>query len=155
MTRVQAAKVAPFAAGNEAQIRKSAAGDFLPNKGYVSMHRRQRGITAIGWLFLLVPIAIVGYAAVRLTPVYLNYMKVARSLEQLASSTEGTVTLRDVRNALQRYFDIESVDYPSMDDITIRRDKGTWIVQAQYDDAAPLFANISVLVEFDKSVTLD
>ncbi len=32
----------------------------------------------IGWLILLIPVAIVIYAGIRLAPVYLNYMKVAR-----------------------------------------------------------------------------
>jgi hypothetical protein len=120
------------------------------------MHRRQRGVTAIGWLFLLLPIALVGYAGVRLTPVYLNYMKVARSLEQLEDSTSASdmATATQVRRALERYFDIESVDYPKLQDVVVRRDQGEWIVQAAYDDSAPLFSNISILVEFDKQVTL-
>lgn len=120
------------------------------------MHRRQRGVTAIGWLFLLLPIAIVGYAGIRLAPVYLNYMKVARSLEQLESSTSASdvTTVQGVRVALGRYFDVESVDYPKASEVSVRRDSGTWIIEAQYDDTAPLFANISMLVEFNKSVTL-
>jgi hypothetical protein len=121
------------------------------------MHRRQRGVTAIGWLFLLMPIAIVGYAGVRLTPVYLNYMKVARSLEQLASSTtaEEVSSPLAVRRALERFFDVESVDYPKLEDIDVRRDSGKWIVQAQYDDVAPLFSNLSIQVQFDKTVELE
>ena len=45
------------------------------------MHSRQAGITFIGWLFLLVPVAIVGYAGIRLLPVYLTYMKVAKAVQ--------------------------------------------------------------------------
>jgi hypothetical protein len=124
--------------------------------GGVSMHKRQRGVTAIGWLFLLLPIALVGYVGIRLTPVYLNYMKVARSLEQLADSTaaDEVASVGSVRSSLERYFDVESVDYPKVSEVEIRRDSGTWIVQAQYEDTAPLFSNISILVEFDKTVTL-
>ena len=120
------------------------------------MHKRQRGVTAIGWMFLLLPIALVGYVGIRLTPVYLNYMKVARSLEQLADSTsaDDMPSAGAVRTSLERYFDVESVDYPKVSEVAIRRDQGQWIVQAQYDDSAPLFSNISILVEFDKTVTL-
>ena len=42
------------------------------------MRQRQRGITFIGWIVLLIPVAIVGYALIRVAPVYLNYMKVAK-----------------------------------------------------------------------------
>ena len=50
------------------------------------MRTRQAGITFIGWLVILVPIALVGYAAIRLTPVLLNYMKVSQALERTATS---------------------------------------------------------------------
>jgi hypothetical protein len=120
------------------------------------MHRRQRGVTAIGWLFLLTPIAVVGYAGVRLLPVYLNYMKVAGSLEKLESgnSAEDLPGVANVRVAIERFLDVEGVEYPKAADILIRRDSGTWIVQAQYEDSAPLFSNISLLVAFDKTVTI-
>ena len=38
--------------------------------------RKQRGVTMIGWIFLLVPVAIVLYAGIRVGPEYLNYYKV-------------------------------------------------------------------------------
>jgi hypothetical protein len=117
---------------------------------------RQRGVTAIGWLFLLVPIAIVVYAGIRLTPIYLNYIKVARSLEQLQDSTASSdaASAIVVRRALERYFDIEGINFPKVEDIVVRREDGQWVVDAIYEDGAPLFANISITVEFDKSVTL-
>ena len=48
------------------------------------MRSKQRGVTLIGWILLLTPWAICGYVGIRLTPVYLNYMKVVRSMEQVA-----------------------------------------------------------------------
>ena len=56
------------------------------------MKRRQRGITMIGWLFLLIPIAIVGYSCIRLIPIYLNYTKIARSMSQLAQESRSSDT---------------------------------------------------------------
>jgi hypothetical protein len=79
------------------------------------MRNRQLGVTAIGWLFLLTPLAIVVYAGIRLAPVYLNYMKVAKAMDQ----------------------------------------DGSWLlVESQYDDDAPLFANLSLHVTFDKKVKI-
>jgi hypothetical protein len=46
------------------------------------------------------------------------------------------------------------VDYPEAKDIKVTREGRGWIVNAAYDDQAPLFANIFILVSFDKSVTL-
>ena len=54
------------------------------------MRNRQLGVTAIGWLFLLTPLAIVIYAGIRLAPVYLNYMKVVRAMEGTVSEMKAS-----------------------------------------------------------------
>ena len=43
---------------------------------------------------------------------------------------------------------------PDVKDLKITRDNGSWKVEANYDDQAPLFANVFILVTFDKTVTL-
>ena len=116
------------------------------------MRKRQNGITFIGWLFLLVPVAIIGYAAIRLTPVYLNYTKVARSLEQIAADNEGESQLNAtaVRIALEKRFDIESINFPEVKQIEVGRDGQDWVLRANYEEVVPLFSNVSLLVKFDK-----
>jgi Flp pilus assembly protein TadG len=121
-----------------------------------AMRHRQRGVTFIGWLILLLPLAIVGYAAIRLTPVYLNYVKVARSLEQAAVDFQDdkSVTAAQIRNSIDKRFDVESVNYPRAQDIRIQRDGQKWVLHAAYEDVAPLFSNVSLLVSFDRKVEL-
>ena len=120
------------------------------------MHNKQRGVTFIGWLVLLIPIAILGYAGIRLAPVYLNYMKITRSLGQLVGElhADEAQSAGTIRVALGKHLDIESVDYPELKDFQIRRDGVVWIVEVQYDDTAPLFSNISLVVNFDKTVEI-
>jgi hypothetical protein len=119
------------------------------------MHARQRGVTAIGWLVLLIPFAIVIYAGIRLAPVYLNYMKVARTLNELTDQYRtGGETPEGIRSAIEKHFMIDEVDYPTIQEISITRDDQGWHVEAAYDDQAPLFAGITLQVQFDKIVTL-
>ncbi|MGH8325449.1 MAG: DUF4845 domain-containing protein [Steroidobacteraceae bacterium] len=116
------------------------------------MYRKQRGITFLGGLILAIPIAIVVYAAIRLTPVYLNYMRVARSLELTASSVSSAsaVSPQLIRNSLARRFDVESITFPTIDDIAIHQNGGSWVLEAKYEDTAHLFGNVSLIVDFDK-----
>ena len=121
--------------------------------GVDSMRNRQLGVTAIGWLFLLTPVAIVVYAGIRLAPVYLNYMKVAKAMNQVGGELkEGGVSPDSIRTIISRHFEIDMVDYPTIKDMKITKDGGSWIVESQYDDEAPLFANLSLRVTFDKKV---
>lgn len=116
------------------------------------MRFRQRGVTFIGWLFLLTPLAVVGYAGVRLAPVYLNYMKVVRALNLVASDANGNSNPQSIRTTIDKHFEIDMVDYPTSKDIKVTRNGTGWDVEASYDDEAPLFANISLHVAFDKIV---
>jgi Domain of unknown function (DUF4845) len=122
----------------------------------MSMRSKQTGVTLIGWIILLTPMALCGYAGLRLAPIYLNYMKVARTLEavkaQFKGSDPGGQNL--VRGAVEKNLNTESVDYPDIKDIKITRDGKSWVINASYDDQAPLFSNIFILVTFDKTVTL-
>jgi len=102
--------------------------------------------------------AICAYAGIRIAPIYLNYMKVARSLEQVKTEWKGGGSQGDtagaVRTALERHLNIESVDFPDVKDLKITRNGRSWVVDAAYDDQAPLFANIFILISFDKTVTI-
>ena len=117
------------------------------------MRNRQVGVTAIGWLFLLTPVAIVVYAGIRLAPVYLNYMKVVRAMEGTVSEMKASgASPQTIRATIDKHFEIDMVDYPTTRDMKITKDGGSWVVESQYDDDAPLFANLSLHVTFDKKV---
>lgn len=120
------------------------------------MRHSQRGVTFIGWLFLLTPMAIVVYAGIRVTPIYLNYYRVSSALMQLNTDFKNTtVTPEAVRNALEKRFDVEYVDHPASKDIDVHRDGDVWKVVADYSEDAPLLANLSLHAEFHKEVTLE
>jgi len=117
------------------------------------MRRRQNGITFIGWLVLLVPVAIVGYAVIRLAPLYLNFMKVSKSVNQAAVEFKddgAQLNQTQVHKALQRRWDVESIDYPLVKDVSVMRDGEQWVIEANYEDQVKLFGSISLLVHFDK-----
>jgi hypothetical protein len=146
--------VEPYRLGNPLKFPGRAAARSFGHGRVVTMSlRRQLGVTAIGWLFLLTPLAIVVYAGIRATPVYLNYMKVVRALEGTASELKsGGANPNTILIAIDKHFEIDMVNYPTSKDFKISRDEGAWLVEAQYDDDAPLFANISLHFEFDKQV---
>ena len=122
------------------------------------MRQRQKGVTFIGWLFLLAPLALLVYCGIRLTPVYLNYFAVSKSLSQVASEYKGAegapVNVAEVRNALQRRFDVDGINYPEVKIITVAREGEKWVLEANYEDEVKVFSGISLLVHFDKKVAV-
>lgn len=119
------------------------------------MRRNQAGITFIGWVVLIIPIAIVVYAGIRLIPIYLNHMKVASTLEQVAQEARGgQISPVAIKSAISRRFDIESVTHPMPEDIIVARDGEGWSIEASYERTTPLFGGIALLVTFDKRVSV-
>lgn len=121
------------------------------------MHKYQRGVTMIGWLLLLMPIGLIVYVLIRATPIYLNYLHVSKAMEQLASESKGesgSINPVDVRQQLEKRFDIEYVSNPAAKDIDVHRDGDHWVAAATYEEVVPLFGNASLLLQFDKRVDL-
>jgi hypothetical protein len=81
-------------------------------------------------------------------------MRVAQSVAQTASEmkTDEAASLNPVliRASLSRHFDIESITFPDVKDVSITRDGTGWTIEAKFEDTAPLFGNISLVVDFDK-----
>ena len=119
------------------------------------MRSSQRGVTFVGWIFLLAPLALVLYCAVRLTPIYLNYLSIAKAVEQTAKEADtGNVNPAVIRVALDKRLDVEGVSGFSAADVKIERQADGWVMIADYEDVFPVVANVSVLVQFDKRVKL-
>ena len=120
------------------------------------MRKSQRGVTFIGWIVLLVPVGILVYAGIRLTPIYINYFRVVKALEQQATESKGESQINPttVRASLEKRFDVQYVDHPAAKDIDVHRDGDKWVAVADYEDVAPLFANVSILAQFHKQVEL-
>lgn len=118
------------------------------------MHHRQRGMTFLGIIVLVVVVGAWVYSGIRLVPKYLEYMRVAATLEKVRDEYESNPGTTDfmLRKAVERHFDIEMVEIITSNDIEIRKEGGTFFMRAFYEDTVPLVANVSFLVEFDKTV---
>ncbi len=118
------------------------------------MRDKQRGMTFLGILVLVVVVGAWVYAGIRLVPKYLEFMKIAGTLEKVQDeyqSNPGSTEFM-IRSSIERHFDIEMVDVITPKDVQITREGGTFTLRAAYEDTVPLVANVSFLLTFEKSV---
>jgi Domain of unknown function (DUF4845) len=117
------------------------------------MRSRQRGATFIG---MVVIVAILGfglYAAIRLTPLFFEYLEVVRALEQTAKEHSGNITNpTQLRVSLDRRWTVEDIKSLQPKDVEIKKTGGGWSMRAWYRAEAPFVANVSLVAEFDKTV---
>jgi len=120
------------------------------------MPKNQRGVTFLGWLLLLIPVGVIVYAGIRVAPIYLNYFHVVKALQQQAAETKNATSVNpgEVRGSLEKRFDVEYVTNPAAKDIDVHRDGDHWVAVANYEEVAPLFGNMSLLMQFNTQVDL-
>jgi hypothetical protein len=121
------------------------------------MRRRQLGMTFIGLMCILVLVGIIGYAGVRLTPVYLNYMNIVKTMQTTASEFKGdNPDPGAIRTSLERHWEITTITAVDYKDIEITKDEGGGVtLHVAYDDSEPYVGNISLSVHFDKTVKVE
>ncbi len=117
------------------------------------MRKQQQGMTFIGLLCILALVGTVLYAGIRLTPVYLNYLKVVRSMSGAASEAKSdNPDQATLKRALARQWEIQDIDVVDYKDIEITKDDGGTQMHIAYDQTVPYVANVSLSVHFDKTV---
>jgi Domain of unknown function (DUF4845) len=121
------------------------------------MQHRQRGMTMLGIIAVVIVVGAWVYAGIRLVPKYLEYMRVASTLEKVRDEYDANPGSTEfmLRKAIERHFDIEMVEIITSNDIEITKDGGQFNLRAAYEDTVPLAGNVSFLVEFDKSVVVN
>lgn len=114
--------------------------------------RREAGMTTLGLLILVVFVGLFAFAGIRLSPVYLNYMKVVGVVNGVQDEFDGQNASRAaIRSSIARRFDIESVSEIAARDVDVNAVDSGYEVVAKYDHSAPFIANVSFTVHFNKT----
>jgi len=119
--------------------------------------RRQRGITFLGFVFVLVVLGIFGYIGLKLFPVYSESFRIDTALANVMQDGVADASKRDITKALVRRFtvnDIRRISERNFDEyVTIEKDRDDVSIYISYRAEVPLFANLSIVVDFEKEAT--
>jgi hypothetical protein len=117
---------------------------------------RERGVTFLGWLVLLLPIGIILYGCIRLTPVYMEYMAIARTFDNVSQEFKGEqADSRTIRTSIERHFDIDDVTSIDRNQVQIVKTGTGYTVRANYVRSVPFIANISLSAAFSKEAKIE
>lgn len=113
------------------------------------MKATQRGMGFIGTISMLVAVVLVVIAGLKLVPAYIEFFSIKEAVAAIAESGEAT-TPAAIRSAFERRADVD--DFTSMNarDLDISRQD----ISFAYEKRVPLFANISVIIDFSGSSPL-
>lgn len=118
------------------------------------MHKRQRGITFLGFVIVA---AVVGggiFIAMQLYPMYTEYWSVRAAMKAVTLEPgAATMSPRDIHAALQKRFDIAYVESVKPENIFLITQGGRKL-RITYEVRKPLIYNLDVVGKFDHTVDL-
>jgi len=120
--------------------------------------RRQRGVTFLGWIAILLLAVGAGYVAIQTAPVYANYLTLVDVVEsvQRDPGLKGR-PMRDVRLALNTRMRLNEVDRLDNDQlgkdvVQLSRPGGQLVMVIDYWVEKPLVGNMYLLMKFYRRV---
>lgn len=119
------------------------------------MDSRQRGMTLIGFMFVLAAALFVAYIAMKLVPIYINHYSVVSSMKSLAQEPNASsLSEGRIRSLLSKKFDTSYVKHITPRDIKIVRSTGIQLV-AEYEVREDLIGNLDAVVTFQRVQRLE
>lgn len=110
---------------------------------------KQKGFTLSGllmWSVILIMIALLG---MKLAPVYIEYAAIQKIFAAITNdSTLEDATPTEIRLSFDKRASIDNIDVIRGRDIKISKENGRTILTTDYSVTVPLFANISMLIDF-------
>ena len=119
--------------------------------------RKYQGMTFIGMLFSMAVVVILAIIAMRVVPVYIEYYSVVESVDSLKRIPASEFSADPAANAallkekLVNQLYVNSITLPADDIKVVPTGNSSYQVSIKYQVIKPLFANASLLFNFDQS----
>ena len=114
----------------------------------------QAGITALGFLILAILVGVIGFAVMKVTPMYIKNMRMSTIMEDVQRDLSGqAATPQSIRNELSRRFSVEDINL-DIDAMKITQSNRGYTLHVKYDERASYIANVYLLVAYDNQVEI-
>ena len=120
----------------------------------VATRHRQAGITAIGFVVLALLFGVIGLAALKVVPLYLQKLTVSRVLADVErDGRSGGQTAQGIRSELENRLSIESIDIPR-ENFKITQVRDGFQVRIQKEARAQFIADLWFVIVIDEQVEI-
>lgn len=118
---------------------------------------KQRGMSIIGMLLLLVVLGFMAIVFMKIVPMYVNYNTAKSTVEGLRKESNiAQMSPSEIYASLQKRFDIGYVTNVKATDLKIRHDAATKgrVIELRYDDQQELFYGLYVVLKVNDVIPL-
>lgn len=113
---------------------------------------RQKGISLIGLIFVSMLLIFVVVLGMKVTPSVIEYYTALSNIKATAAdSTLQGAGVPQIRNAYLRRIQVSGESEVKPEDLDISKDGGEVVISFAYSKRIPLFANVSLVIDYEGS----
>jgi hypothetical protein len=114
--------------------------------------KRQRGVSLSGLMMgiaILIPAALLG---MKVAPSVIEYYKIKKAVKSVGkdNSLQGA-GVAEIRKAFEKHAEIDNFKKITSGDLEVTKEGGQLVVAFAYQDKIPLFANVSLVMDYEGS----
>ena len=114
---------------------------------------RQRGISLVGWLLLIILVGGWVYGAIRVIPAYIEDGEIATTLKGVRNDAR-TLSIPDIQRELVDQLNINSIDDVNVNEFKFTEGDGTLTISINHPIEKTFIANLSFVVHSRHSITV-
>jgi hypothetical protein len=108
----------------------------------------QRGLSLVSLIFVGVVVILLLTIGMKVVPALAEYLAIERAVQKVGN--EGQ-TVRDIRNAFDRYATIDDIKSITGKDLDITKDAEHIVVSYSYSYSVPVLDNVRIVIDFSGS----
>ena len=113
-------------------------------------YHKQRGITAISFILLMMLLGFMLLIVIKLFPVYIQHFKITAALKALPTDARAQGgTDAEIKNLLLKKLSIDDVDDINKDNIVINKNKGFRSVTINHESRVHVLWNVDAVVVYN------
>jgi hypothetical protein len=123
----------------------------------MDMHRakHQAGLTAIGFILILIPVGLAVFIVMKVAPVYIEAWSVGDVVNSLKKELDLKEKSREeIYTMIKKRLDVNNISSVDKDDIKIQKTVNDVKVAIDYEANVPLFGNVALALSFHKSAVM-
>ncbi|MBT8148992.1 MAG: DUF4845 domain-containing protein [Gammaproteobacteria bacterium] len=119
--------------------------DAIGNSRY-----KQRGLGMLGMLVVMLIGGLLLTCVVKMAPVYIGNWNIKSILSDIEEQFQGAgpIEKEQIVKKIQKRMNIDMVDAITMNDIKVKKEKGRYVVTANYEKRVNLMGNVDIVMVF-------
>lgn len=109
---------------------------------------KQRGLALSSLIFWCIGIALVALMGLKVAPSVMEYQSIRQIVKKVANEAGAQSTVPEIRKAFQKYSEVNEINSIKAADLEVTKDGGEVVVAFAYEKRIPLFANVSLVIDY-------